>query len=582
MLPIRLLICALAALSLLPHAAHADDTDLRAPLERLAAVEQGQPRPYNRVSANELRQFYAHHGFLPVWQAPGRLDALLAQLEALRHDGLSPEDYGFDSLQHLPRPTAGGTLAACDDLLATAAYLQALMHLRVGKLDPAGVEPSWRFEGAQADNREATRAALVAAAAADIDDLAGAFERARPNLAQYRILRAALTHFAQHPDTVWPTVPSGPTLRPGDTHARVAALRTRLLASGHLPADGGGLDAAAPAGDAEAAAPSSVDALATSAAPAAMTPAAMTPADPARFDDTLLAAVVAFQHAHGLEGDGVVGPATLAALNVPYARRLAQLRVNLERTRWLAREILPTFVLVNVAGARITYFRDGDVVWQARTQVGRPARPTPLLRSEITHFTLNPTWTIPPTILRKDKLPEIQRDIDYLARNRIRVLDYHGKELPPESVDWTRPGAVMLRQDAGPGNALGQVAIRFPNPFSVYLHDTPSQRLFARDQRAFSSGCVRVEGAFGLVEHLIADFGDITPERVRALRDSGRTRNLNLARPVPILVAYWTAGADDEGRPVFRQDIYDHDEKLVRALDTKHPVLPDLRAAGCR
>src|SRR5690606_18179207 len=120
----------------------------------------------------------------------------------------------------------------------------------------------------------------------------------------------------------------------------------------------------------------------------------------------------------------------------------------------------------------------GETRWSARTQVGRASRPTPTLKSEVTHFTINPTWTVPPTILRNDKLPEIRRDIGYLERNNMRVLDHRGNRLNPYEVDWNNPSGIMLRQDAGPQNALGQVAIRFPNPFSVYLHDTPSQSIF--------------------------------------------------------------------------------------------------------
>jgi murein L,D-transpeptidase YcbB/YkuD len=245
--------------------------------------------------------------------------------------------------------------------------------------------------------------------------------------------------------------------------------------------------------------------------------------------------------------------------------------VNLERARWMLRELRGDLVLVDIAGYRIVYFRGSRPVWRARVQVGRPYRSTPSFRSEITYFTFNPTWTLPPTILREDVLPHVRADIDYLARNRMRVLDRLGVELDPALVDWSRPEGLLLRQDAGPGNALGQVAIRFPNPHAVYLHDTPNKRLFEREQRAFSSGCIRVENPLELVELLLDD-----PERwdrpaIEALIATGRTRNVPLPRPVPILLLYWTVDVHAGGRIAFKPDIYGRDAPLLQALSAHRP-----------
>ncbi|MBT9531809.1 MAG: L,D-transpeptidase family protein, partial [Pseudomonas sp.] len=236
----------------------------------------------------------------------------------------------------------------------------------------------------------------------------------------------------------------------------------------------------------------------------------------------------------------------------------------LERWRWLARDLQASGVLVNVAAAQLAYYQDFVPVWQTRTQVGRAARPTPLLKSQITRLTLNPTWTVPPTILREDKLPEIRRDLAFLDKHNLRVLDREGQLLDANSIDWNNPGSIQLRQDAGAHNPLGQVAIRFPNPFSVYLHDTPSQQLFAKGPRAFSSGCVRVEAVMQLVDLLL------TPaerERVTSLLASGRTHEFRLSTPLPIILAYWTAEVDGAGQLLYAPDIYARDQALLAALD---------------
>jgi len=525
--------------------------------ERIAAaIHQQQQnvsattRTESRSAADNLAWFYAQRDFAPVWNDPARLNQLVSALQDLTNDGLDPDEYHLHALQTTSRAHSS-TLAvrdtmavspACSELLATDAYLRALNDLSFGRLDPADVEPLWRFRST--NDVIADHERLMMLAQSGLNDIAASFARARPALPRYHGLRKAYGELRlRAANEEWPQIPSGRSLREGMTDPRLPLLRARLLgtAVGSTWPRNGVTDDTDHAG-------------------------LPNESNDDTYDADLVAAVRAFQGSHQLEVDGIVGPATLSALNVPLSARLDQLRVNLERMRWLTREHDSTFVLVDVAGARVSYYRNGVVAWEARTQVGRPARPTPLLKSEITHFTFNPTWTIPPTILRNDKLPEIRRDITYLAQNNIRVLDHSGNELAPDSIDWERPGAIMLRQDAGAANALGQVAIRFPNPFHVYLHDTPSQRYFSRDQRALSSGCVRVERAMELVEHLLEDATDGGQDRAAAIIASGKTRNFSLARPIPVLLAYWTADIAADGSLVFRPDVYDHDGKIHAAL----------------
>lgn len=471
--------------------------------------------------------FYAERGYAPAWIGHGRLERLVSALEGLVHDGLDPDIYDVAELRSRAGSVGQGVAeAACTDMLATRAYLSALLHLALGRLEPMHVEPIWR--SGDAPHLDARRLEVIMLAGSMLDDLEGAFGRVRPDLRQYQALRGAHVQFDARARSDWTGIPAGPLLRPGMIDSRVPLLRARLAA---LPDS--------------ALIPMSTEAV---------------------YDEALVEAVRAFQQSHHLQIDGIVGPQTLAALNVSPADRLEQIKVNLERLRWLAREMEDNFVLVDIAGAQISYFRAGEMIWSARTQVGRSSRPTPRLRSEITHLTFNPTWTVPPTILRNDKLPVIREDIGYLERNGIRVLDSDGNRLDPEAVDWGNPGGIMLRQDAGPENALGRVAFRFPNPFHVYLHDTPSQWRFASDRRAVSSGCVRVERPMELVTLLLEDGSDAGSDDAAKLVAEQRTRNFHLTRSIPILLAYWTADVDAEGNVWFRPDIYRSDEPVARAL----------------
>lgn len=456
-----------------------------------------------------------------LWSRGDRLESLVAQLRALVDDGLDPAAY---YLPVLARQVKGATLDPCTARLASFAYLSALGHLAHGRLDPARRQLFWYADGMAPDR---SLASILPIARAGLDDPAIAFQRARPERPRYRHLRAAYRAYRQSPPSYGATVPPGPELRPGERGQRVVALRQRLQRLGY-----------AVAGD-------------------------------VLFDENLEAALRAFQRDYSLEVDGVLGPRTLAALNVSGQQRLEQLRVNLERLRWLADAAEPRMVLVDIAGAELGYYRDGELLLRSRIQSGLPSRATPPLKSRISHVSVNPRWTVPPGILKRDVLPKVRDDITYLEKQRLQVLDPEGNRLDPTEVDWRDPGPIMLRQQSGPNGALGQVALRFDNPFTVYLHETPSKNLFATAHRFYSSGCVRVEDAMALTR-LLFHHGD-DPERLERLDSSlaaGRTENIHLPAPVPLVMAYWTAEAGPRGNISFRPDIYNRDAALADALQT--------------
>ena len=483
-------------------------------LAQLPSACPGLAKRLEPAAQQRLQALYQQQGDQLLWTATVRQAALQTQLDLLADDGLNPADY---------RPIAVTTAdnGVCADLQTTGQYLQALQDLRYGRVSQARFEPIWHASE-EPHNREAE---VLAIAGPGLLDIAAAFELARPSLELYRQLRQVYARQRLQPLPQWPTVAGGPLLRPQMQDGRVPVLAQRLFDEGYL---------------------SELNGIVGN-----------------QYGGQVLSAVMAFQRNHSLQADGVIGPGTLAELNISPLARRDQLRANLERFRWLARDIEPSGLLVNVAAAQLNVYQDGQLVWQTRTQVGRADRQTPLLKSRVTRLTLNPTWTIPPTILREDKLPAIRQDPAFLSKHDLQVFDAAGQPLSAQDVDWRSPGNIILRQGAGPRNPLGQMAIRFPNPFSVYLHDTPSQALFSKGPRAFSSGCVRVEHALQLRDLLL------TPaERARTdeLLATGKTHEFRLAKPVPILLAYWTAQADGQGGVIYSPDIYARDAKLAAAL----------------
>ena len=230
-----------------------------------------------------------------------------------------------------------------------------------------------------------------------------------------------------------------------------------------------------------------------------------------------------------------------------------------------------------VAGYRGFLYKDHEVVWRARVQVGKPYLETPSFRSEIKYVVFNPTWTVPPGILQDVTLPKIRKDIKYLSNQQMRVIDRDGRPVDPATVDWHRYTGKNLPyrivQSPGPHNAVGRVKFIFPNKHFIYLHDTPHKSEFGKHDRAFSSGCIRIDKPFKLAKRLLDGPEKWTMGRIRAIIASKRTRTVWLPEPVPVLLLYLTVRADDQGQVFFRRDIYNRDKAVLKALDPSAPPL---------
>lgn len=477
------------------------------------------PTLRSAVLQTALTQLYQNNDYKALWEDTQRLTALQTELAQLVDDGLVPADYAF--ALHAAAP-----LNPCDELRISSQYLLALEHLSRGRLAQAQHEPYWQ---ANALPPSSVPVLPELAMTGLRDGIAASFAQARPALPEYLALRAAYAAMDRQPS--WRAVlPPGPVLRPGMSDERIEQLAAQLQQDGFL----------------------------------LESPAAYVSVS--NYNAALVEAVRLFQVRHGLPVDGIIGPLTLKALNVAPAQRVQQVRINLERLRWVNAQRSDYLLLINVASGRLQLLRGHDTLWQARAQVGRASRPTPLLVSYINRITLNPSWTVPPTILRDDILPKIRRNPDYLAEHNLRTLDAQGQPLDPQHIDWNKPGGIILRQPPGPTNPLGEIVFRLPNPFSIYLHDTPSKHLFQQTNRSVSSGCVRVEAANELAAQLFAGFSFLEHERIAQKLASKQTHEIALSNGPRVVLAYWTAFANSAGQLTFVPDSYALDQALVSAM----------------
>ncbi len=278
-------------------------------------------------------------------------------------------------------------------------------------------------------------------------------------------------------------------------------------------------------------------------------------------DGDLQAAIRRFQMRHGLRETGVASGPTLAAMNVPAEQRLRQLEASLARMRQSSFAFGDRYVVVNIPAAAVEAVENGRVRRRYVAVVGKADRASPPVETQITNVNFNPTWTVPSSIIKKDIIPKMQRDPGYLSRSKIRILDGRGREINPASIDWSteRAANFTLRQDPGAGNSLGQVRIDMPNHLAVYMHDTPSKGLFARDDRFHSSGCVRVADVRDLVTWLLAENRGWDRSDTDAAIAEGERKDVRLARPVPVAWTYFTGYGLPDGTAHFRADIYDLD-----------------------
>ena len=321
----------------------------------------------------------------------------------------------------------------------------------------------------------------------------------------------------------WPELPANEKLRIGAESASVPLLRRRLAIAGDLAASAGS---------------STV------------------------FDTYVDAAVKRFQARHGLPADGVVGESSYKALNVPAQLRLNQLITNVARLQEaVAKDLGRRFVMVNIPAALVEAVENGQVVQRHTAIVGKVDRQSPLLESKITNLNLNPYWHAPASIVRKDIIPLMRKNPQYLEQSNIHIYDGNGNEIPPQSIDWNTDDAVkyLFRQDPGKNNAMASVKINFPNPYAVYMHDTPQQGLFSNLMRFDSSGCVRVQNVRDLIVWLARDEAGWDRQHIEQVIASRQRQDIDLTNPVPVFFTYISAWATDPNVVQFRDDIYHRD-----------------------
>lgn len=483
-----------------------------------------------------VRALFAENDFKPVWTenpdaTEQHLEQLLEVVTLSDAHGLTPEDYHRSSLSKILLRVAdeglNSSLFADIEIIATDAFLLLADHFDNGRLDPASVDPKWLIKHSDATParlRKAIADGSVKSALLDLLPLHSDYWQLVDKYAKLKQLRISEAAPVQ----------KGQVLKLGVQDERVAKLRERISSMGiKLPSSD----------------------------------------KPDYFDKEFEGVIKQCQRMFNLEDDGFVGPSTLNEINQPNEERLLQIRANLERWRWLDRDLGERHIRVNIADFKMQYV-DGDQIVRKDVIVGKQFRQTPVFSGRMTYLVLNPYWNVPRSIALKDKLAKIKKDPSYLEKGHYSLLsgwDANASAVDPYSIDWetiTRKNFKWrIRQNPGSHNALGQVKFMFPNDYAIYLHDTPSRELFNRTKRDFSSGCIRVHDPIALAELLLESNGGWPRQRIDKVLDRGKEATVSLKKPLPVHLLYFTTIIDPETGDIrYLSDLYKRDQKVIDAM----------------
>lgn len=469
------------------------------------------------------------------WNSRENLYQMFFVLRNVYREGLNPEDYHLSAIEKLADKIILSKEAEVIDvseleLLLTDAFFLLSTHMAVGKTDALTIDPQWKA------SRRAFTIDLGRFADSTLlnNRIIENLQKLTPAHREYDNLKKALADYHRIEEKGgWGKFSTIlPKLEKGMSDPDIALLRNRLsITQVYILND---------------------------------------TVDKNLFDQSLYKQVMLFQLRNGLTADGVVGKATIEAMNITVEERIATIEANLERWRWLSNDLGERYIKVNIANFDLQVIEKDNMVFSTEAIVGLSDRETPVFSSIMKYLVLNPDWTVPPTILNDDVIPSVIGNPEYLTEKNLKILRIDGTEVDPLTIDWiniiTTGFPYRVHQEPGPGNALGRVKFIFPNQYSVYIHDTPNRNLFGRTDRSFSSGCIRINNPLDLAAWLMKDNPAWTPAQIKDVIDQGKEQIVNLSVPIQVHIVYFTAWAGNDGLVYFRKDIYDRDQPLLIAL----------------
>ena len=508
-----------------------------------AAAPSGN-HPANFIGDQQNAQkVYEAIQYSPAWvregQATQQAIAVISAIESSQQKGLNPEDYDAshwpERMAALKAAPGNADTVANFDFALTVSALKYLSNLRIGRVNPKPLE-----FGIDLDQKHYDLPQFLVQKVLAGGNLPDVLNKVEPQYLGYQRTEAALkTYLALAAQDHSPPLPDVPkTVKSGDAYSSVQQLGERLRLLGDLPQS------------------------------VVSDPKATT------YDEPLVEAVKHFQARHGLKAEGRLDKETIGQLNIPLSTRVIQLEDSLERWRWLPADYPQLPVAVNIPGFKLRVFSDDHTVaLQMNVVVGKALNhQTPVFAKEMKYIIFRPFWNLPLDIVRAEIVPKLQRDPRYLARKGFEATDQNGHivtagAVTPAMLAGIKSGRIMVRQKPGPRNALGLIKFMFPNEFDIYLHSTPAPELFNQSRRDFSHGCIRVEKPAELAAWLLKDQPKWTLESIKAAMQSGSDNHqVNLTRPVPVVIVYLTAIVEENGEVYFYNDIYGLDGALNDAL----------------